>query len=48
MLSLNSLDSVTRTTVITVKVVKPATSCVRDQDSGTVPERHMSETGSSN
>ena len=39
--SLNSLNSETKIFVITVKVLKPATSCVRDQDATTVPARHM-------
>ena len=34
--------------VITVKGLKPVTSCVRDQDATAVPARHMSETGSLN
>ena len=44
--SLNSLNSVTKIFVITVKV--PATSCARDQDAITASERHIWETGSSN
>ena len=27
--------------VLTVKGLKPATSCVRDQDASTAPARHM-------
>ena len=34
--------------VIIVKGLKPATSCLRDQDATTVPARHMSEPGSLN
>ena len=33
---------------LSVKGLVPATSCVRDQDATTVPERHMWETGSLN
>ena len=36
-----SLNSVTKTFVITVKGLKPATSCVKDQDATTVPARHV-------
>ena len=45
--SLNSLNSVTKIFVITVKALESATSCARDQDAITAPERHMLETGSS-
>ena len=41
MLSLNSANSVTKIFVITVKGLKPVTSCVKDQDATTVPARHM-------
>ena len=34
---LNSADSVTKVFVITVKGLKPETSCVRDQDATTAP-----------
>ena len=37
----NSLNSVTKIFLITVKGLKPATSCVRDQDATTAPARHM-------
>ena len=46
MFSLNSANSVTKVFVIAAKGFKPATSCVRDQDAATVPERHMWETQS--
>ena len=39
--SLNSVNSVTKIFVITVKGLEPATSCVRDQDATSVPVRHM-------
>ena len=39
MSSLNSLNSMTKIFVITVKGFKPATSCVRDQDATTAPAR---------
>ena len=48
MVSLNLLDSVTKIFVITVKGLKPATSCVRDQDATIVPAGHMLESGSIN
>ena len=48
MFSLNSANSVTKIFVITVKGLKPATSCVRDQNATTAPARHMWETGSLN
>ena len=35
------MNSVTKIFVITVKGFEPVTSCVRDQDATTVPERHM-------
>ena len=37
-----------KTFVITVKGLKPATSCVRNQDVTTMPTRHTWETGSLN
>ena len=40
MLSLDSLNSVTKIAVITVKEFEPAASCIGDQDA-TVPARHM-------
>ena len=43
-----SLSSVTKIFVITANGLKPATSCVRDQDANTAPARHMWETGSLN
>ena len=46
--SLNSLISVTKIFVITVKGFETATSCVRDWDATTVPARHMWGTGSLN
>ena len=46
--SLNSADSVTKIFVITVKKLKTATSCVRDQDATTAPARHMWDTRSLN
>ena len=46
--SLNSLNSMTKFSVITLKGLEPATSCVRDQDATTAPARHMCETGSLN
>ena len=36
-----SLNLVTKIFVITVKMLKPATSCVRDKDATTVPARHV-------
>ena len=39
MFSLNSLYSVTKIFVITVKRFEPATSCVRDQDATIEPAR---------
>ena len=38
---LNSLNSVTKVFVITVKGFEPAISCVRDQDAATTPARHV-------
>ena len=46
--SLNSVNSVTKIFVITVKGLEPDTSCLRDQDATTVPERHIWETESLN
>ena len=43
MFSLNSLNSVTEIFVITVKGLKPATFCVRDQDATTVPAKHTTD-----
>ena len=37
MFSLNSVNSVTKIFVITVKGLEPATSCVADQDAITAP-----------
>ena len=48
MFSLNSLNSVTKIFVVTVKGFEPATSCVRDDNATTEPARHMWETGSPN
>ena len=41
MFSLNSANSVTKTFVITVKGLEPATSRVRNQDATTAPARHV-------
>ena len=41
MLSLNSLNSVTKTFVITVKGFAPATTCVRNPDSTTVRDSNF-------
>ena len=41
MFSLNSLNSMTKIFVITVKGFEPTTSSVRDQDATTAPARHM-------
>ena len=43
MFSLNSVNSVTKTFVITVKGLEPATQppLVRDQDATTAPARHI-------
>ena len=41
MFSLNSLNSVAKIFVITVKELEPTTSCVRDQDATTASARHM-------
>ena len=41
MFSLNSVSSVTKIFVITVKELEPATSCGKDQDAATVPTKHM-------
>ena len=41
MFSLNSLNSVTKIFVITVKGFVPTTSSVRDQDATIAPARHM-------
>ena len=48
MFPLNLVNSMTKMFVITVKGLKPATSCLRDQDAITAPARHMLETGSLN
>ena len=40
MFSLNSLNSVTKIFVITVKGHEPATSCVKDQDVAKALARH--------
>ena len=40
MFSLNSLNSVTKIYVFTVKELEPATSHVREQDATTAPARH--------
>ena len=37
----DSMNSLTKIFVITVKGLKSATSCVRDQDATTVPTSHM-------
>ena len=44
MFSLNPLNSMIKTFLITVKGLKPASSCVIDQGATTVPVRHMPET----
>ena len=36
-------DSVTKIVVIILKILEPATSCVRNQDATTVPARHICE-----
>ena len=46
MFSLHSLNSATKTFVITIKGFEAATSYVKDQDATIEPERHMRETGS--
>ena len=43
MVSLNSVNPVTKIFVITVKGIEPATSCVRGQDAITVPARQICE-----
>ena len=41
MVSLNSANSVTKIVVLTVKGLKAAISCVKDQDITTAPEIHI-------
>ena len=41
MFSLNSANLVTKIFVVTVKGLKPATSCVKDQDANISPAKHM-------
>ena len=43
---LNVLTEFTEQKYLSLKGLTPATSCVRDQDTTTVPARHMSQTGS--
>ena len=38
---LSEVNSVTKIFVITVKMLRSAASCIRDQDATTAPARHM-------
>ena len=43
MFSLNLLNSMTKVFVTILKELEPATTCVRDKDTTTLPARHIFE-----